>query len=153
VAVVRVSADGRYLEADAGALEAFDMTVAELRDRAIGDFAGPHAHVARAVWRHFAAKNASVPTGEATIHRLDGSTVRVRYTAVESESTDVFRLDFDVLGSADGPPVADRLEVVLDAWREAEREQEPDSDVVDGLRTLHRHGLDRRLESDARRDK
>ena len=54
---------GRYLDADAGALELLGLTLEELRSMQVGDFSGPHAEMARTVWRRLAAtgENMTMP--------------------------------------------------------------------------------------------
>jgi len=152
-ALIRVGADGRYLDADPSALEVLGVTADELREHSIGDFAGPYADVAREVWRHFAANGAAVPSGDATVHRLDGSTVRVRYTRIAPLSPTEFQLEFEVLGEDAGPPVATNLQPVLDAWRDAERAAGGDgTPAVEALRTLYRHAMHGRLDGPDDRD-
>jgi PAS domain-containing protein len=117
-----VTMEGAYVDADETALELLGLTIDELRTHRIGDFAGPHADVARAVWHRYASARRPLPTGEASIHPPGRPAVRVRYDAVAPQEDGRYILDFMVLAVGDGPPVVDDLHAVLEEWRASERD-------------------------------
>ena len=142
---------GRYLDGSVEALELFGVTLDELRALEIGAFSGPHAELAVTVWRRLASTGAAMPTGESTVHRPDGSQVRVRYLRIEPRADGAYELEMVIVGpgNEDAPPAADHPSTVLEAWRAAERDAtatDGDRDEAarsaEGLRDLYRHSVD-----------
>ncbi|NJD27864.1 MAG: hypothetical protein FIA92_06155 [Chloroflexi bacterium] len=146
-----VASDGRYLDADDEALSILGRTRDEVLAARIGDFAGPHAELARTVWARLAGEGQPIPTGEASVFRADGGAIRVRYTRIERRPDGSYELELEEIGQGAGPPQVDKPSAVLDAWRAAEREREAVA-ALDGngdpaseaLRTLYQHGVRRR---------
>jgi PAS domain-containing protein len=149
---------GRYLDADAGALELLGLTLEELRSMQVGDFSGPHAEMARTVWRRLAATGENMSTGEGDLYLPGGSHVRVRYTRIGALANGEYELCFEPihLPGEDRPPTSDRPSTILREWRVAEREAEaaatsggpgtmgaPDdaTDAADKLRRLYQDSV------------
>ena len=79
---------GRYLDADEAALKLLDLTLDDLRSMRVGDLSGPHAEMARTVWRRLAATGQDMSSGEGTLYLPNGSEVRVRYLALRCLSSE-----------------------------------------------------------------
>ena len=155
-ASIRIGADGRYLEADDEALELFGIPRATVLTARVGDFAGPYADIARRVWHRLAGAGDRIPTGEASIYRPDGRTLRVRYSRIERLPDGSYELAIEPVGDAAAPPVVDDVPLVLEEWRVAERSVERDGlpahgDGVDGLRMLYQHAVAARMPQAKRR--
>jgi PAS domain-containing protein len=131
-----VTSDGAYVDADETALELLGLTLDKLRTCRIGDFAGPHGDMARAVWQRYASQRRALPTGEASLHPPSRPSVRVRIEALEPIEDG----RYTVIPGTSGPPVVDDLHAVLDEWRATEREiaegRATDFEA-DGLRRLY----------------
>lgn len=117
---------GRYVDADAAALELLGLTLEELRALQIGDFSGPHAEMARSVWRRLAAAGQDMTSGESTLYLANGREVRVRYLRIAALSSGDYELLLEPIGAegADLPPTSDRPASILREWRAAERDAE-----------------------------
>jgi PAS domain-containing protein len=122
-AVIRIDAAGRYVDANAAALELLGVTLAELRASPGDRFAIRPANVAeqaafRAEWGSAGARPLVRTAG---LKRGDGATIRVSYAIEADESGFVARL-WEVPGSPDAPPSVFSVGEVLRSWRAAERE-------------------------------
>ena len=152
-AVIVASADGRYLDADDGALRLLGMTLDQLRRFSVGDFSGALAPRVRTVWRRCARTGRAVPLGEATLHLPDGGEVRVRYRRIERLPSGDVRLWLEAALDPCDDPVAARPAELLAEWRAAEREAAlaggPAIAEVEALRTLY-HLAAARLHSPGR---
>jgi PAS domain-containing protein len=117
---------GRYIDADEGALELLGLTLDELRSKRVGAFSGPHAELAATVWRRMAATGQDMSSGEGDLYLPNGSQVHVRYLRIAALANDAYELIFEPTEStATGrSPVADRPSTILREWRVAEREAE-----------------------------
>jgi len=122
--------EGRYLDADAAALELLGMTLDELRSMRIGDLSGPHAELAATVWRRLAATGQNMSSGEGTLYLPSGAQVRVRYVRIAVLPSGAYELEIErIEGAGPGdaedaarPPISDRPSTILHEWRVAERE-------------------------------
>jgi PAS domain-containing protein len=152
---------GRYVDGDDAALELLGLTLEELRAMAIGDLSGPHAEMARTVWRRMAATGEDMSSGEGTLYLRNGSEVRVKYVRIAALASGDYELlvePIDVRRATpfDRPPTSDRPSTILREWRVAEREAAaaassdgpgamgaPDAadDAVDKLRRLYQDSL------------
>jgi PAS domain-containing protein len=117
---------GRYVDADEAALALLGLTLEELRSMRIGDFSGPHAEMARTVWRRLAATGEDMSSGESTLYLPNGSEVRVRYVSIKALPNGDYGLELEPMDVAhtSRPPTADRAGSILREWRVAEREAE-----------------------------
>jgi len=115
---------GRYLDADEAALKLLDLTLDDLRSMRVGDLSGPHAEMARTVWRRLAATGQDMSSGEGTLYLPNGSEVRVRYLRIAAQADGTYELELEPIeaAQADRPPTADRTSTILREWRVAERE-------------------------------
>ena len=145
--------EGRYLDADDAALELLGLTLEQLNSMRVGDFSGPHAEMARTVWRRLAATGEDMPSGEGTLYLPNGSEIRVRYLRIAALRNGDYEIHIDRIDAtdADRPPTSDRPSSILREWRVAEREAEagasggpgamgaPDeaTDAADKLRRLY----------------
>ena len=122
-AVIRIDAAGRYLDANAAALELLGVTLAELQGSPSDRFSMRPANVAeqaafRAEWKTGGARPL---VGTAGLKRGDGATIRVSYAIEADEAGFVARI-WEVPGSPDAPPSIFSVGEVLRSWRAAERE-------------------------------
>jgi len=155
---------GRYIDADAGALELLGLTLEELRSMQVGDLSGPHAEMARTVWRRLAATGQDMSSGEGDLYLPNGSRLRVRYTRIGALPTGQYELFLEPvqLPGEDRPPTSDRPSTILREWRVAEREAEaaatsggpgamgvPDdaTDAADKLRRLYQDSFSARTKA------
>jgi hypothetical protein len=118
--------DGRYVDADAAALELLGLSLEELCCMQVGDLSGPHAELARTVWRRLAATGEDMSSGEGTLYLRNATEVRVRYVRIAALPNGDYELVMEPIG-ADGanlPPTSDRPSSILREWRAAEREAE-----------------------------
>lgn len=122
-AVIRIDVAGRYLDANAAALELLGVTLAELRESPGDRFSIRPANVAeQAAFRTEWESAGSRPlVGTAGLKRGDGATIRVSYAIEADESGFVARL-WEVPGSPEAPPSVFSVGEVLRSWRAAERE-------------------------------
>ena len=150
--------EGRYVDGNAEALALFGVSLDELCAARIGHFSGPHAELARTVWKRLAGTGVDMPVGESTVYRPDGSQVRVRYTRIALREDGCYELDVvPVDGESDAPPAADRPTEVLREWRAAERDVETGGEgaarpAADGLRELYQHSLSNKQRKDSDKD-
>jgi len=156
--------EGRYLDADASALELLGMTLDELRSMRVGDLSGPHREMAATVWRRLAATGQNMSSGEGTLYLPSGAQVRVRYLRIAVLPSGAYELDIEPIeGAVAGneqdaaarPPISDRPSTILREWRVAEREMAaagadgpgalaaPDdaTDAADKLRRLYQDSV------------
>ena len=138
--------DGRYLGADAAALDLYGVSLEEFLAARIGDFSGPYREMSRRLWRQMVASGEEMATGEATIFRRDGTTLRVSYERIARLPDGTFKLELISLGPGEGPPVVDDLALVLTHWQLAERDLGQGAESVNALRDLYRIGVNARLD-------
>ena len=154
---------GRYVDGDDAALELLGLTLEELRAMRVGDMSGPHAEMARTVWRRLAATGKDMSSGEGTLYLPNGSEIRVRYLRIAAMQNGDYELELEPIRAtdADRPPSADRTDTILREWRVAEREaaaaagsegpgamaapDEP-TDAADKLRRLYQDSVIARTE-------
>ena len=123
VAVIRIDAAGRYVDANAAALNLLRVTLDELLESPGDRFSVRPTNVAeQAAFRTEWESAGSRPlVGTAGLKRGDGATIRVSYAIEADESGFVARL-WEVAGSPDAPPSVFSVGEVLRSWRAAERE-------------------------------
>jgi PAS domain-containing protein len=151
-ASVLLDRDGRYVDADARALELLGVAdVEELRATSPDRFAAlPPDPDEQEAWRRaYFASSAEGVLAEVAFRRLDGEFVRVR-TAILDEGDGTYRALFYVVErpTTDLTPRVYRIAQVLEEWRSAERrlvELDPTSEDarrleadIDLLRDQHR---------------
>jgi PAS domain-containing protein len=122
-AVIAIDASGRYVDANAAALDLLGVSLAELRRSAPGRFSiRPAVDVEQAALRSWWESGGTQPlVGTTGLRRADGSTVRVAYAIEAAESGFRARL-WEVEGSPHAPPSVYTVGDVLRQWRAAERE-------------------------------
>lgn len=144
---VLVDDDARYVDAPPEALELFGVSLEELRQRRIGDFApqglGP---IHRALFLWVARQGDDFGGGRSTVVRPDGGSTTVECTAIEPVG-DGYRVDLRPVAEPSSGPHTDAIASVLDAWRRAERlmaagnASDPDYDLArraaDALRDVY----------------
>lgn len=137
--------EGRYLDADAGALELLGLTLEELRRLRVGDLSGPHAEMARTVWRRLAATGQDMTSGEGDLYLPNGTEIRVRYLRIAATPNGDYELDLEPIAGRgeQRPPISDRPSAILNEWRSAERDG-AETDAADKLRQLFRDSVDAR---------
>jgi PAS domain-containing protein len=156
---------GRYVDADDAALELLGLTLEELRSMRVGDFSGPHAEMARTVWRRLAATGEDMSSGEGTLFLPNGSEIRVRYLRIAAMQSGDYELELEPIDAkhVGRPPTSDRPSTILREWRVAEREAEaaasggpgamgaPDepTDAADKLRRLYQDSVVARTEPES----
>ena len=114
--------EGGYLDASPEALDAYGVTLQELRRHRVGDFApaglGP---IHRALFRWVTATGQDFGGGPGTIVAPDGRATAVECTSI-SRIGDRYRIAMTILGP-DSPPMHRRsVASILEAWRKAERD-------------------------------
>ena len=122
-AVIRIDAAGRYVDANAAALNLLGVTLDELLESPADRFSVRPTNVAeQAAFRTEWESAGSRPlVGTAGLKRGDGATIRVSYAIEADESGFVVRF-WEVPGSPDAPPSVFSVGEVLRSWRAAERE-------------------------------
>jgi PAS domain S-box-containing protein len=122
-AVIMLDAAGRYVDANAAALQLLGVSLGELRTSAPDRFAvRPMADVEQAELRgHWEAGGAQPVVGTAGIRRADGTMIRVSY-AVEVSGSGVRARLWPVDGAPEAPTTLYSVGDVLREWRAAERE-------------------------------
>jgi hypothetical protein len=130
-ATLIVATDGRVLEATPDALALLDVTLAELRSLPPGAFsAEPPDSVAdeafRADWE--AAGRPDVG-GSATLRRLDGSKVRVRFALTMRDDGTILAVLEPIKAPVEAATTLYTAGELLQSWRAAERRL---SDVIQG---------------------
>jgi PAS domain-containing protein len=122
-AVIALDAAGRYLDANAAALQLLGVSLAELRKSAPDRFTmRPATDAEQAGLRSQWAQDGAPPlVGTAGLRRADGTTIRVAY-AIESADSGFSARLWRVGGSPDLPTSLFTVGAVLREWRAAERE-------------------------------
>jgi PAS domain-containing protein len=113
---------GRYVDANAAALELLGVSLSELIASSPDRFAIEPGHQSqgaelRADWE---ATGAPALVGSAGIKRADGSPIRVAY-AIETTSTGFRARLWPIEGAPEAPPTVFSADDVLREWRAAER--------------------------------
>jgi PAS domain-containing protein len=118
-----INADGTTVDANDAALELFRVTLDELRTLPPGAFATePPDPVAREAFREQWERLGEPDLGgEATIRRLDGSEVRVKFGITPTEDGRFVAIMEEVGSATDAPAVVYTAGQVLAEWRAAER--------------------------------
>jgi PAS domain S-box-containing protein len=124
--MIVVTADGRYSDANAAALELLGVTLDELRASSPGRFASepsdPEADAAfRAQWE---ASGRPDVGGATTILRTDGTRARVKFAIRQMDDGSYTVLLTPVPDSPQAPTAVYTAGEVLAAWRAAERRLE-----------------------------
>jgi len=122
-ATMILNEDGTASEASPAALAILGVTLDQLRELPGGAFSAtepdPEADAAfRERWERQGSPDFG---GEATIRRLDGERVRIRFALSQLEDGRYRALLIPVAGSPDAPPVIYTAGEVLAEWRSAER--------------------------------
>jgi len=154
---------GHYVDGDAAALELLGVTLEELRLLRVGDLSGPHAEMARTVWRRMAATGEDMSSGEGPLFLPNGTEIRVKYVRIRALPNGDYELELEQIDASqlDRPPMSDRPSTILRQWRVAEREAEaaanegpgamgaPDEpiDAADKLRRLYQDSMLGRTEA------
>ncbi len=118
-----LNADGTTADANAAALELLRVSLDEIRALPPGAFSpdppDPGADKAfRKEWERHGSPDLG---GEATIRRLDGSTLRVKFGITPIEDGKFVAIMEPVGGRTDAPPTVYSAGQVLAEWRAAER--------------------------------
>jgi PAS domain S-box-containing protein len=121
-AVITIDKAGRYLDANAAALDLLGVSLDELRASEPGRFAvQPAIESEQAALRNpWEAGGEQLLVGTAGLRRADGSTVRVSYAVETVESGFLARIR-PVEGSPEAPATLFTVGEVLREWRAAER--------------------------------
>jgi PAS domain-containing protein len=121
-AVIAIDATGRYVDANAAALDLLGVSLAELRTSAPDRFAlRPTVDVEQAALRSRWESGGTQPlVGTTGLRRADGTTVRVAY-AIEAADAGYRARLWQVEGSPHAPPSVFTVGDVLREWRAAER--------------------------------
>jgi PAS domain-containing protein len=121
-AVISLDALGRYLDANAAALELLGVSLAELRASAPDRFTmRPATDAEQAALRSQWSKDGAPPlVGTAGLRRADGTTIRVAYAIEPGDPGFRARL-WRVDGSPHAPSTLFTIGQVLREWRSAER--------------------------------
>ena len=127
-----LNADGTTAEASPGALELLGLTLEQLRALPPGALSPePRDPAASEAFREQWERQGSPDIGgEATMRRLDGTSIRVRFGLKPIEDGRFLALIEPVSGPTEQPPVVFTAGQVLAEWRAAERrmvEVPPDS--------------------------
>lgn len=130
-ATLIVDADGRVLEATPDALALLGVTLQELRSLPPGAFSAdppdPETNEAfRATWERSGRPDVG---GTATLRRLDGTKVRVRFALTMREDGTILSVLDPVEAPTDAPPTIFTAGGILQSWRAAEQHL---TDVVEG---------------------
>jgi PAS domain-containing protein len=163
IARVLIAADGRYLDADATALELLGVAIDELRQHRVGDFTVPELRDAsRASWAHMAATGeVHLLIDETFLLRLDGTAKFVKvHPVVPGDAPGTWWSRFELIPGPRGRVLSlAKPNQVLNAWRAAERraaalpEGSPERAHADrtaaGLGALYRAALDLRIKESA----
>jgi PAS domain-containing protein len=122
-ATLIVHADGRILDASADALSLLRLTLDEVRALPPGAFAADppdpeHDAAFRATWEEAGRPDVG---GTATLRRLDGSEVRVRFALSMRDDGTVLAVLDPIDGPSGAAPTVYTAGTVLQSWRAAER--------------------------------
>lgn len=131
---VELDAEGRYVDADGAALEAYGLSADELREHSVGDFAPPGlGRIHRALFLWIVKSGRDFGGGESTIMSVDGQPTPIRCSSVRKIG-DRYRVSFEIASGESVPPHSDALAGVLEAWRQAERDlADGGSDLTDDV--------------------
>jgi PAS domain-containing protein len=118
-----LSPDGEVLDATDGALALLGVSLDELRSLPRGAFAAdpPDSQVDEAFRRQWEASGRPDIGGQATLQRLDGNKVRVRFAIKQNDDGSFIAVLDPVEAPVEEPPVIFTAGDVLQAWRAAER--------------------------------
>ena len=122
-AVITLDAAGRYVDANAAALDLLGVSLAELLTSAPDRFAiQPTTEAEQAALRSQWETGGSHPmVGTAGLRRPDGTTIRVTY-AIEAAATGFRARMWRTEGAPEAPSSVFTVSDVLREWRAAERE-------------------------------
>jgi PAS domain S-box-containing protein len=122
-AVIAIDTEGRYVDANAAALDLLGVSLAELRISALDRFAvRPMIDVDQAALRTRWESGGSQPlVGTTGLRRADGTTIRVAY-AIEVAGPGFRARLWEIDGSPTAPSSVFTVGDVLREWRAAERE-------------------------------
>jgi len=122
-AVIAIDATGRYVDANAAALDLLGVSLAELRTSAPDRFAlRPTVDVEQAALRSRWESGGTQPlVGTTGLRRADGTTVRVAYAIEAADAGYRAARLWQVEGSPHAPPGVFTVGDVLREWRAAER--------------------------------
>ena len=163
LARVLISADGRYLDANALALELLGVDADALRTHQVGDFTVPEFRDgSRASWAHMAATGqVEFLIDETFLLRPDGTASVVKvHPVVPGEAPGTWWAQFEPIAGPRGRVLSlAKPNQVLNAWRAAERraaalpegteEREAAERTAAGLGGLYRAALDLRMKESA----
>lgn len=141
---VDLDEDGRYVDAGEQALAVYGVTMDELRQHTVGDFAPTGlGRIHRALFLWIVRSNRDFGGGDSTIVSPDGHATPIRCSSVRRIG-DRYRVTFEIIAGESVPPHSHTLARVLDAWRQAERDLENgkadlDDDVARTVATSLRH--------------
>ena len=128
--------DGRYLDADPVALDLYCVTLAELRDRHVGDFSpDDFIDLTRHLWNLWVASGLASAEGGGTVLRGDGRLIRL-WLGLERQDDGNIRMTIKPVDEAFRQAPALRVQNVLGQWRDLERhlaDVAPDDDARDEI--------------------
>ena len=121
---ITLASDGSITDANDAALRLYGLSLAELRAAAPGAFAAePQSAAAQEAFRHDWEQSGRPDlVGAATLRRLDGTTVRVRFGITAVPDGTYVAILRPVDDPPDEPPVVYTAGEVLAQWRAAERQ-------------------------------
>ncbi len=122
-ATMTMTVDGRFETATSDALSLLGVTLDELRGLPPGSFSpDPPDKVADAAFRdQWEAEGRPDIGGQATVQRLDGSRVRVRFAITETADDRLLVILEPIDAPVEAPSTMYTAGDVLSAWRAAER--------------------------------
>lgn len=114
--------DGTTADANQAALELLGVSLEQLRDLPPGAFSARRDPDERAAFRREWEREGEPDlSGEATLRRLDGSELRVRFGVTPLEEGRYLAILEPITGNTDDPPAIYTAGQVLAHWRAAER--------------------------------
>jgi PAS domain-containing protein len=160
---VLIASDGRYLDANATALELLGVDLPTLQAHHVGDFTVPeYRDASRASWQHLAATGQTqYLIDETFLLRPDGTATVVKvHPVVPGDRAGTWWAQFELIDGPRGRVLSlAKPQQVLSAWRAAERragalepgswEREAAERTASGLGALYRAALDLRLRETA----
>ena len=163
LARVLIASDGRYLDANATALDLLGVDLPTLQAHHVGDFTVPEFRDAsRASWAHLAATGQTAfLIDETFLLRPDGTATVVKvHPVVPGEPPDTWWAQFELIPGPRGRVLSlAKPQQVLSAWRAAERraaalpegsaERAAAERTASGLGALYRAALDLRIKETA----
>jgi hypothetical protein len=144
-----LSPEGEVLDATDGALALLGVSLDELRSLPRGAFAAdpPDPQVDKAFREQWEASGRPDIGGQATLQRLDGNKVRVRFAIAQNDDGSFVAVLDPVEAPTEAPSVIYTAGDVLQAWRAAERrlatlaegssEWAAVAEEIDGLRSRY----------------